>query len=346
LKLSFRWYGLDDPVTLEKIRQIPGMKGIITAIYDVPIGEVWPMDKIMDLKKEVEKHNLELIAIESVPVHEDIKLGLSTRDKYIENYNETIKNLGKAGIGIVTYNFMPVFDWTRSSIHNKMEDGSINLIYEHEKVLEMDPVKGDLDLPGWATNYEQNQLKDLLQKYEDLSEEGLWRNLEYFLKAVVPVAEQSDVKLAIHPDDPPWSIFGLPRIVTNKENLERLVNIIDSPSNGLAICTGSLGSDPKNNMPEIIEYFSKKDKLNFLHFRNVKHDGNKNFYEVAHLSSEGSLDMYSILKSAVNGGFDGPIRPDHGRMIWGEEGRAGYGLFDRALGATYINGLLEAIFKN
>ncbi|NBI07197.1 mannonate dehydratase [Senegalia massiliensis] len=346
MKLSFRWYGLDDPVTLEKIRQIPGMKGIITAIYDVPIGEIWPMDKIIALKKEVEKHNLELIAIESVPVHEDIKLGLSTRDKYIKNYKETIKNLGKAGIGIVTYNFMPVFDWTRSSIDNKMEDGSINLIYEHKKVLEMDPVKGELDLPGWATNYEQKQLKELLQKYEDLSEEGLWRNLEYFLKSVVPVAEKSDVKLAIHPDDPPWSIFGLPRIVTNKQNLKRLVNIIDSPSNGLAICTGSLGSDPNNNMSEIIEYFSKKDRLNFLHFRNVKHDKNKNFYEVAHLSSEGSLDMYSILKSAVDGGFDGPIRPDHGRMIWGEEGRAGYGLFDRALGATYINGLLEAIFKN
>lgn len=346
MKLSFRWYGLDDPVTLENIRQIPGMKGIITAIYDVPIGEIWPMEKIMALKEEVEKHDLELIAIESVPVHEDIKLGLETRDRYIENYKETIKNLGKVGIGIVTYNFMPVFDWTRSSINNKMEDGSINLIYEHEKVLDMDPVKGELDLPGWATNYESNHLKELLQQYEDLSEDGLWRNLEYFLKAVVPVAEQSDVRLAIHPDDPPWSIFGLPRVVTNKENLERLVNIIDSPSNGLAICTGSLGSDPKNNMPEIIEYFAEKDRLNFLHFRNVKCDNDKNFYEVAHLSSAGSLDMYEILKAAVDSGFDGPIRPDHGRMIWGEEGRAGYGLFDRALGATYINGLLEAILKN
>lgn len=346
MKLSFRWYGLDDPVTLKNIAQIPGMEGIVTAIYDVPVGEVWPIEKIKALQKEIEKYNLNLDVIESVPVHEDIKLGLDTRDKYIENYKETIRNLGKCGINTVCYNFMPVFDWTRSSIKKEMEDGSTTLDYEHDVVLKMDPLKGELDLPGWATDYEPDDLKNLLNKYKDLSEDGLWKSLEYFLKEVVPCAEETGVKLAIHPDDPPWSIFGLPRIIRNKENLDRLINIVDSPSNGLAICTGSLGADKNNNMAEIIRYFGDKKRINFMHFRNVKFLGENDFEETAHLSRCGSLDMYEIIKALVDVGFDGPIRPDHGRMIWGETGKPGYGLFDRALGATYLNGLLEAITKN
>jgi len=345
LKVSFRWYGLDDPVTLENIKQIPGVEGIVTAIYDVPVGEVWPLEKIKALKDEIEKHNLSLEVIESVPVHEEIKLGLDTRDKYIENYKETINNIGKAGIKVVCYNFMPVFDWTRSSIDKVMEDGSKTLSYEHDLILKMDPGKGELCLPGWATDYSAEDLKKLLKKYKDLSEDGLWKNLEYFLKEVVPSAERVGVKLAIHPDDPPWSIFGLPRIVINKENLNKIINIINSPSNGLTICTGSLGADQNNNITEIIKYFGRKNRINFMHLRNIKFLGEKDFEETAHLSRYGSLDMYEILKACVGVGFDGPIRPDHGRMIWGEAGKPGYGLFDRALGVAYINGLLEALLK-
>lgn len=345
LQLSFRWYGADDPVSLEKIRQIPGMYGIVSAIYDVPLGDVWPLDKIELLKGEVNRHGLALEVIESVPVHEEIKLGLPSRDQLIKNYQDTLKNLAKAGIKTVCYNFMPVFDWTRSTLSKRLEDGSLTLSYSHDDILKMDPTSGELDLPGWATDYTPEKLKVLLKAYAELSEDGLWENLAYFLKEIIPVAEAHGIKMAIHPDDPPWSIFGLPRIVKNKANLEQVIRIIDSPSNGLAICTGSLGADPDNDMVEIVGHFSSINRLNFLHMRNVLTYGNRNFDEVAHPSDYGSLDMYAIMKAAISNGFDGPFRPDHGRMIWGETGKPGYGLFDRALGATYLYGLKEAIQK-
>ncbi|SHJ98683.1 mannonate dehydratase [Paramaledivibacter caminithermalis] len=346
MKMTFRWYGDNDKVTLEHIRQIPGMVGIVSAIYDIPVGEVWPLRKIIQLKEKIEAKGLTLEVIESVPVHEDIKLGLPTRDKYIDNYQETIRNLGKAGIPVVCYNFMPVFDWTRSALDYELKDGSNVLIYDEQTVLKMNPLSGDLELPGWDTSYKKGELEELLNKYQKISEEDLWNNLEYFLKAIIPVAEEANVKMAIHPDDPPWSIFGLPRIITSKENLIRFINLVDSPNNGLTLCSGSLGVNPQNDIPELIRFFGKKNKIHFAHVRNVKITGEKCFEEASHRSEDGSLDIYEIIKAYHEIGFNGPLRPDHGRMIWGETGRPGYGLYDRALGATYINGIWEAVEKN
>ncbi|MGL6105506.1 mannonate dehydratase [Romboutsia sp.] len=347
MEMTFRWYGQDDPVKIEYIRQIPGMKGIVTAIYDIAVGEVWPLDKILNLKKSVEDHGLELSVIESVPVHEDIKLGLPTRERYIENYKETLRNLGKAGIETVCYNFMPVFDWTRSDLDYKLEDGSSCLIYDEETVKKMDPALGELELPGWDTSYGEGGLGALLDKYKNVDKENLWENLGYFIKEIIPVAEESNVKMAIHPDDPPWSIFGLPRIITNFESLERFINLYDSEYNGVTLCTGSLGCTSTNDVVKMVKYFGKeKNRINFAHLRNVLITGERSFNEVAHLSEAGSLDFYEIVKAYCDYDFKGPYRPDHGRMIWGETGRPGYGLYDRALGAVYINGLKEAINKS
>ena len=343
MKMTFRWYGEDDPVTLEKIRQIPGMKGIVSAIYDIPVGEVWDLDKILKLKETVEKAGLELSVIESVPVHEDIKMGTGDRDRYIENYCETLRNLAKAGIDCVCYNFMPVFDWTRSDLAYDLPDGSNALIYDEETVLKMDPVSGELSLPGWDSSYTKDGMKALLDYYKGISEEDLWNNLKYFLDRVIKVAEEVKIKMAIHPDDPPWSIFGLPRIITNKANLERFLKLYDSKYNGLTLCSGSLGADPENDIPDLVRTYA--DRIHFAHIRNIKITGDKCFEEAAHLSSEGSLDIYEIVKAYCEKGFDGYVRPDHGRMIWGETGKPGYGLFDRALGATYLNGLFEAAQK-
>lgn len=345
MKMTFRWYGKDDPISLEYIRQIPGMEGIVSAIYDVPVGEVWPLDKIEALKKEIEDAGLELSVIESVPVHEDIKLGRPSREKYIANYQQTLRNLSKAGIKVVCYNFMPVFDWTRSDLEYRLDDGSTALIYNEDDIKKMDPLSGELSLPGWDSSYTKEDLADLFKAYESVDEEKLWENLSYFINKIIPVAEEEDILMAIHPDDPPWNIFGLPRIITNKENLERFINLYDSKSNGLTMCSGSLGCDKNNDFPEMLRYFGKKDRVHFVHARNIKHTGTHSFEESAHPSEKGSLDMYEIVKALHDFGYEGPVRPDHGRMIWGETGKPGYGLYDRALGATYLIGLYEAVKK-
>lgn len=345
MDMTFRWYGDDDKVTLEKIRQIAGITGIVSAIYDVPVGEVWPMEKIIALKEKVAAYGLKMETIESVPVHEDIKMGLSSRERLIANYCETLRNLAKVGIKVVCYNFMPVFDWTRSELDHKLEDGSNALIYREETVQKMNPLTGELSLPGWDASYTKDGIRGLLEQYKHITEEDLWNNLSYFLKHVIVVAEEVGIKMAIHPDDPPWSIFGLPRIITGKESLERLINIVDSPSNGITLCSGSLGVNPENDIPELIRYFGKKGRIHFGHCRNIKITGPKDFEESSHRSGDGSLDMFEIMKAYHDISFDGPIRPDHGRMIWGEAGRPGYGLYDRALGAVYLNGLWEAIDK-
>ncbi|WFA07207.1 mannonate dehydratase [Bacillus sp. HSf4] len=345
MKMTFRWYGDSDPVTLENIRQIPGVTGIVSAIYDIPAGEAWPYEKIAELKEKIEKHGLTLSVIESIPVHEDIKLGLPTRNQYIENYKTTIRNLAKASVKMVCYNFMPVFDWTRSSLDYPLEDGSTALIYEDEKVKQMNPLNGGLKLPGWDTSYADGQLRSLFQQYQRVTEEDLWKNLSHFIQEIIPVAAEEEVRMAIHPDDPPWSIFGLPRIMTNKEHLERFVNLYDSPFNGLCICSGSLGANPTNDIPEFIHYFGKKGRVNFVHLRNIKRIGEKSFQESSHRSEDGSLDMYEIVRALRDIDFAGPVRPDHGRMIWNETGKPGYGLYDRALGATYLNGIWEALAK-
>jgi len=343
LKLSFRWYGEDDPVKIEYIRQIPTMDSIVTAIYDVPVGEVWSMESINKLKGTVEEAGLNFDVIESVPVHEDIKLGKPSRDKYIENYKQNIKNLGKAGVKVICYNFMPVFDWTRSQLDKELEDGSTALVYYQDQVDKMDPSKGELSLPGWDSSYTKEDLNELFEDYSKIDEEDLWDNLEYFLKEIIPVAEEYDVKMAIHPDDPPWPIFGLPRIITTEENLDRFLKLVDSKYNGLTFCTGSLGSGDFNDVVEMIDKYAAQGRIHFMHVRNIKLLGDGSFEESAHHSSYGSLNIVEIMKALHKNGFDGYLRPDHGRMIWGETGRPGYGLYDRALGAVYIAGIWETL---
>ena len=340
MKMTFRWYGKDDPVTLEKIKQIPGVTGLVTAIYDIPVGQAWSYERIMQLKQEVEDAGFELSVIESVPVHEDIKMGCGKRDEYIANYCTTLRNLAKAGINCVCYNFMPVFDWTRSDLAHPLPDGSNALIYDSTTVEKMDPLTGELSLPGWDSSYTKDGMKALLEAYKNISEEDLWNNLSYFLSNVIKVAEEVKVKMAIHPDDPPWSIFGLPRIITNKANLERFLKLYDSKYNGLTLCTGSLGVSPDNDIIDMIHSFA--DRIHFAHIRNIKITGDRCFEEAGHKTECGSLDICGIVKAYCDEGWDGYVRPDHGRMIWGETGRPGYGLYDRALGAVYINGLWEA----
>lgn len=259
MKMTFRWYGESDPVALTQIRQIPTVSGVVSAVYDVPVGEVWPQEKINALKQTANQNGLAFEVVESVPVHEDIKLGA------------------------------------------------------------------------------------LLEAYRTVGEEQLWQNLEHFLNRIIPVAEQAGVLMAIHPDDPPWGIFGLPRIITGEENIARFLKLYNSKANGLTFCTGSLGCTPENNLISMIHRF--KGRIHFAHLRNVKWDGVRDFHETAHPSACGSLDLFEIVNALVSTGFNGYVRPDHGRMIWGESGRPGYGLYDRALGATYLAGLFEAVEK-
>ena len=348
MKLSFRWYGKEDKVTLENIRQIPGMHSIVTAVYDVPVGEVWSRESIAELKKQTEEAGLHFEVIESVPVHEDIKLGKPARDRYIANYCENIKRLAEAGIKCICYNFMPVFDWTRTQLDHVLPDGSTSLVYYQEQVDQVNPLASDSDLtlPGWDASYTREELKQEVAEYNSMSEEDLWDNLKYFLEAVIPTAASCGVNMAIHEDDPCWSIFGLPRIITCEENLDRFLKLVDDPHNGITLCTGSLGCSAENDVVKMAGKYAAMGRIHFVHARNVAVlEDNRGFEERAHLSACGSLDMFAILKALHDNGFDGYIRPDHGRMIWGETGRAGYGLYDRALGATYLNGIWEALDK-
>ena len=344
MKMTFRWYGYDDPVTLGKIRQIPCMTGVVTAVYSVPVGEVWPQEEIDKMKAEVNSKGLEMEVIESVPVHEDIKLMRGDYQLYIENYKENIRRLAKAGVKCICYNFMPVFDWTRSRLDQPLADGSNALVYYKEDVDKMDPTK--MTLPGWDASYSPDEISGLVDAYKELGEEGLWRNLEYFIKEIMPVAVECDVNMAIHPDDPPWSIFGIPRIITCEENIDRFLSIYDYVHHGLTLCSGSLGCTNKNDIPAMVRKYGSEGRICFAHMRNIKILEDGSFEESSHLSKDGSLDMVEIMKAYSETGFNGYMRPDHGRMIWGEKGKPGYGLYDRALGATYLNGIWEALDKN
>ncbi len=352
MKMSLRWYGPGyDSVQLWQIRQIPGVGGVITTLYGKMPGEVWSLDEINALKKTVEDAGLKIYGIESVNIHDDIKIGNPSRDKYIQAYIETLENLGKADIHLVCYNFMPVFDWTRSELARKREDGATVLAYNQDVIDKIDPQNmfdslnassNGFVMPGWEPE-RLSRLKELFAAYKDVDEQKLFDNLVYFLKAIQPVCEKYDIKMAIHPDDPAWPIFNLPRIVTSKEKILKLMKAVDAPFNGITLCTGSLGSNPKNDIPDIIR--SLKGRIHFAHVRNLKYNTPRDFEEAAHLSADGSMDMYQIMLALYDIGFDGIIRPDHGRMIWDEKAMPGYGLYDRALGAQYLLGLWEAIDK-
>ncbi|KAB1435865.1 mannonate dehydratase [Candidatus Galacturonibacter soehngenii] len=353
MEMTFRWYGSKhDSVTLQQIRQIPGVTGVITTLYDSKPGEVWSIEAIRAMKEEVEKAGLHIAGIESVNIHDAIKVGSEDRDKYIDNYITTLENLGKEDIHLVCYNFMPVFDWTRTELARKRPDGSTVLAYSQESIDKIDPEKMfesiDSDsngfvLPGWEPE-RMSKIKELFAMYENVDDDKLFENLKYFLERIMPTCDKYDINMAIHPDDPAWSVFGLPRIIINQENILRMMKMVDNPHNGVTFCSGSYGTNLANNLPEMIR--SLKGRVHFAHVRNLKFNSPTDFEEAAHLSSDGTFDMYEIMKALYDIDFKGPIRPDHGRMIWDEVAMPGYGLYDRALGATYLNGLWEAIAKS
>lgn len=350
MEMTLRWYGSAfDTVTLRQIRQIPMVKGVITTLYDTTPGQVWPRERVIAMKREVEESGLRLSGIESVNIHDDIKIGLPSRDMYIENYIRTLTALGESDIHMVCYNFMPVFDWTRSDLKKPLSDGSTALSYDQTLIDKIDVnamlssmnEKSDgFTLPGWEPE-RMARVKELFEMYRDVDEEKLFANLVYFLRAIIPVCKKYGVNMAIHPDDPAWPVFNLPRIITGKEKLQRLLDAVPEKENGLTLCTGSLGSNPKNDIPDMIHAF--KGRIHFAHVRNVRHLAPGKFDEAPHPTELGSLDIYAIMRALHDTGFDGPIRPDHGRMIWDEKAMPGYGLYDRALGATYLSGLWEAI---
>lgn len=352
MKWGFRWYGERDSIPLNNIRQIPGINGIVGTLLNKLPGDVWEISEIEELKQSVEKGNLELLGIESVAIHDAIKAGTEERDKYIDNYIQTIRNLSACDIHLICYSFKPIFGWAKTELFYENEDGSNSLVYDQAVVDKMQP--GEMytlihsqsrgfQLPGWEGE-RLKKFNQLVEIYEGVTEEDLFNNLTYFLERIIPVCEEMDVKMAIHPDDPPWEIFGFPRITKNLNDLKKILSIVDSPYNGLTMCTGSLGANPDNDMAEIIREVGSR--INFVHFRNVQFLGERKFKESAHLTEEGSLDMYEIMKALVDVGFDGVIRPDHGRTIWGEVAMPGYGLYDRAIGIAYLQGLYEAVKKS
>lgn len=346
--MTFRWYGENnDSVTLEQIKQIPGVEGLVWALHDKVAGEVWPLEDIMKVKEQADRYGFHLDVVESINVHEEIKLGLPTRDAYIENYKESIRNVAKVGAKVICYNFMPVFDWTRTDLFKEMEDGATALFYEKAKVDNMDPHElvrqttsnAAFTMPGWEPE-RLAHIEKSLKAYENVTEDALWEHLQYFLEQVLPVAEEHDIQMAIHPDDPPWSVFGLPRIITSEAAVERFLQLSNSPAHGITLCSGSLGANPENDIPKIIRRFP--DRIPFAHIRNVKIYENGDFIETSHRSQDGSVNIADVVKAYHENGFTGYVRPDHGRHIWNEKCRPGYGLYDRALGIMHLWGLWDA----
>lgn len=355
MKMTFRWFGENsDSVSLSQIRQIPGMTGIMGVLDYKASGEVWEEAEIREYVDRVHDAGLECEVIESVNVHEDIKMGLPSRDLYIDNYITSIRNLAKYGVKVIVYNFMPVFDWLRTDLARTIkEDGSNSLYFDEKDLGVMGPLElvektaaesNGFTLPGWEPE-RLADLKKTLKQYEGMTGDQLRENYRYFLERIIPVCEEVGIRMACHPDDPAWPIFGLPRIAHSREDFEKITALYDSPANALCLCTGSLGSNPDNDVPSIIRYFGEKDRIACLHIRNIKFLGYRHFREASHLSADGDLNLFEIVKAMYDTCPDAYVRPDHGRMIWNETGRPGYGLYDRALGAAYLNGLWEAVCK-
>lgn len=353
MKMTFRWYGKgNDKITLDQIKQIPGVEGIVWSLHDIPAGEEWSMERIEEVKAQADEYGFNIDVVESVNVHEDIKLGLPTRDKYIENYIKTMEKLAKVGVKVICYNFMPVFDWTRTDLYKKMPDGSNALFFESSKIQDIDPkelirkLSKDISvtMPGWEPE-RLARIEELFEAYKGITEDRLWDNLKYFLEKIIPVAEKLNINMGIHPDDPAFPIFGLPRIIINRDNIKKFLNLVDSTNNGLSLCSGSLGSVKTNDIPAIIREFH--DRIHFAHVRNVKVFDNGDFIETSHRACDGSVDIVEVITAYHENDFKGYIRPDHGRHIWGEEEycRPGYGLYDRALGIMYILGIWDTLEK-
>ncbi|MBQ4550993.1 MAG: mannonate dehydratase [Oscillospiraceae bacterium] len=355
MQMTFRWYGEgNDTISAEQIKQIPGVEGLVWALHHKQAGEVWEVEEIEEARKQIEGAGFNMDVVESVNVHDDIKIGLPTRDMYIENYKTTLRNLAKFGVKVVTYNFMPIFDWTRTDLYHPMADGSTALFYQKNLIKE-DPMEmanyiikecEGFTMPGWEPE-RLAKLEELFEAYKPVTKEKLWENLKYFLEAIMPTCEECDVKMAIHMDDPPWDIFGLPRLLINGENIERFLKMVDHPYNCLTLCSGSLNADPNNDVPAIVR--KHVDRIAFAHIRNVKHFPNGDFSEASHRDCDGETQIVNIIKAYHEAGYEGYIRPDHGRHLWNEGPgtvRPGYGLYDRALGIMYMLGIWDTLDKN
>ena len=383
LEQTFRWFGPSDEVKLSEIVQT-GATGIVTALHHIPCGDVWTEKEILERKKTIKEAGLTWSVVESVNIHESIKTGSKERDFYIEQYKTTLKNLSKADIKVVCYNFMPVLDWTRTHLNYALNDKSEALLFDAIALAAFDlyilkrpnafiefsediqnKAKKYFDelsddekitlnktimagLPGTDEVFTIPEFYTHLEKYKDIQKKELRENLVYFLKAIIKTAEEAEIKMCIHPDDPPFPILGLPRIVCNEDDLNFIVNAVDSDSNGITFCTGSLGANPENNLPQIIENLG--NKIHFFHLRNVNRVKDGSFYESPHLN--GSNNMFEIMKSIINeqekrknlgkGIINIPMRPDHGHMILDDFSRKtypGYSLIGRLKGLAELRGL-------
>ena len=384
LEQTWRWFGPKDPVKLTEVKQA-GATGIITALHHIPVGNIWSVNEIIKRKSIIESEGLRWSVAESVPVHENIKKRKDNYQQLINNYKQSIRNLGKCGINNVCYNFMPVLDWSRTDLKVKFSDGSITTRFEAKALAAFDLFllkrknaeknytetqiiaaekyyKGLddsrkqklietvlLGLPGSLEAYSLEEFKSAILEYDEIGDADLRNNLYSFIKEITPIAEETGVLLGIHPDDPPWSLFGLPRIVSNKHDLEQIIKVIDSPSNGLTVCTGSLGVGYKNDLVDIVQ--SVASRINFVHLRNVSRNIDGDFMEENHL--EGDIDIFGVMKALIieqkrrenEGRKDSriPMRPDHGHLMLPDQDKEGiypgYSLFGRMRGLSELRGL-------
>jgi mannonate dehydratase len=369
MKMGFRWYGEgNDTISLNDIRQIPGVETIVWSLHHKQAGEVWETAEIeaeiaristipADAAARGVAKTFDAEVVESVNVHESIKLGKTvlgrSRDDAIDNYITTIERLGRAGVKVICYNFMPVFDWLRTDLWHPLPDGSTALFYEkavvdamspEQLIADMEANSGGLTLPGWEPERLAG-FSELSAAYQGVTHEDLYTNYRYFLDAIIPTCEEYDVKMGVHPDDPPFDLFGWPRVVSTKKDLGTVLSLNDSPYHGLTLCLGSFSANPEQDAVDAVKTYM--DRIHFSHVRNIKHFPNGDFTEVAHRAQEGSVDTVGIIKAYAEAGYTGYLRPDHGRHLWDEnttrKPRPGYGLYDRALGIQYLLGVWDTV---